>query len=102
MIEPGIGARFDRQISIFALVVGDATTGAGKVRIERRVVLIHRVVVTPRGVGLPYFDQGIRYRTLVFIQHTPDHNDALAHGFFARCWITCEIIFAWFELDIAE
>ena len=102
MIEPRISAGLDRQVSVLAFFVGHAAPRAGKVGIERRVVLIDGMMIAPGGVGLPDFDQRIRHRLFVFIQDPADDDDALAHRFFSGVGIAREIVLARLQLDIAE
>src|SRR5580692_4913088 len=76
VIEPGISARLDRDKTICAVLVGKGATGAGKIGIEWRGVLVFHMNVTPRRVRLPNLNQGTRYRTSVAVQHTSRHNDS--------------------------
>ena len=45
VIAPGIGARFDRGELVPALIVGINPALAAKVRIDRRVMLVRRVLI---------------------------------------------------------
>src|SRR5918999_6093710 len=92
MIQPGIRSWLNGKKPVFALVVGEATSGARKIAIKRRVMLINRMQVAPRGVGLPDFYQGIGHRTLVLVHHFANDNDTLAHGLLARSRIARQII----------
>src|SRR6516164_3421286 len=78
MIAPGIGAWLDRGEPIPALVIGVDPAFAAKIRIDGRVVLISRVLVTAGGVSLPDFDNRIRYRPAALIGDAAVHDDALA------------------------
>jgi hypothetical protein len=41
-------------------------------------MLIARVQIPTRRIGLPYLDQGVGYRTPVFIDHTAAHQNSFA------------------------
>src|SRR5467141_2789618 len=78
VVAPGILARPDADEAIAAFSVGHGAPGAGEVRIERRIVLIGAVRIAPGTVRLPDFDQGVRHRPDVLVQHAPAHDNALA------------------------
>src|ERR1700677_1564410 len=78
MIAPGIGAGLDRIKFVGPLVVGHASPGAQKVRIERRFVLISLVHVTAGRVGLPDFDQRVAHGAAVLIEDAAGDDDAFA------------------------
>src|SRR5229473_794052 len=77
-VAPRIGAGLDRQEAIGALLVGGHLSGAGKIRIERRVMLIALVDIAAGGVALPELDQGPCHRLAVLIAHAAGHDDPLA------------------------
>src|SRR5687767_7173632 len=95
MIEPGIRARLDRHEAVFAFFIRHAAPGAGKVRVQRRVVLIDRMPITTRSVGLPDLDYTIGHRALVFIDHLADDDNTLAHRLPAAVHAAREIVLAW-------
>src|SRR5712691_1316172 len=78
VVAPGILARPDADEAVAAFSVGHGAPGAGEVRIERRIVLIGTVRIAPGTVCLPDFDQGVRHRPAVLVQHAPAHDNALA------------------------
>src|SRR6266850_5593711 len=78
VVAPGILARPDADETVTAFGVGHSAPGAGEVRIERCIVLIGAVRIAPGRVRLPDFDQGVRHRRAVLVQHTPAHDYALA------------------------
>src|ERR1700730_2887338 len=78
MVAPGIGAGFDGDEPVIALAVGLRAPGAGKIRIERRGMLVADMDIAAAGVGLPDLEQGIRYAAAVLIQHMAVHDDAFA------------------------
>ena len=78
VIAPGIGAGLDGDEAVIALRVRLGAAGAGKIRIERRGMLIDDMHVTAAGIGLPQFDQRVRHAAAVFIEHMAVHDDAFA------------------------
>src|SRR5450759_3374130 len=77
VVTPRIGAGLDGDESIAPFAVGQAPAGAGEVRIERRCVRVHRIHVTPRGVGLPHLDECGTHRAPVAVEHPPADDDPL-------------------------
>src|SRR5215207_617139 len=78
MILPGIGAGLDSGEAVAALRVGDDTAGPGKVRVDRRRMLVDDMDVAARGVRLPDFEERVRNRPAVLVEHASGHDDALA------------------------
>src|SRR6266704_571735 len=78
VVAPGILARPNADEAVAAFGVGHGAPGAGEVRIERCIVLIGAVRVAPGRVRLPDFDQGVRHRLAVLVEHAPAHDNALA------------------------
>ena len=78
VIAPRIGAGLDGDEFVIAVLVGHGAAGAGEIRIERRRVLIDDMDVAAGGIGLPDFDQRIRHRARVLVEHMAVHDDALA------------------------
>src|SRR5256884_1772593 len=78
VVAPGILARPNADEAVAAFGVGHGAPGAGEVRIERRIVLIGAVRVAPGRVRLPDFDQAVRHRLAVLVEHAPAHDNALA------------------------
>src|SRR5688572_33464698 len=60
------------------------------------------MAVATGGIGLPDLDQRICYRPLVFVDHSTDDDDALAHGFLPGLRVACEIILTALEFDVAK
>src|ERR1700685_3557081 len=81
MVLPRIWPRLDGDEAIFSLRVGQRATCAGKIRIDRRLMLINSVAIPPGGIALPEFDQRIGYGTAVVVEHSAADGDALAHRF---------------------
>src|SRR6266545_7782703 len=84
VIEPRIGAGLYREISIFTLLIGYTTSRAGEIRIQRRIMLVYGMMITPGGVRLPNLDERIWHGPFRFVQHASDDNDPLTHRFFVR------------------
>src|SRR6267143_2020141 len=78
VVAPGILARPDADETVTAFGVGHGAPGAGEVRIERCSVLIGAVRIAPGRVRLPDFDQGVRHRLAVLVEHAPAHDNAFA------------------------
>src|SRR5918996_6414754 len=102
MVQPGIGARLNRQEAIFTLLTGHAASGTDKIRVQRRIVLIHFMMVTAGCIRLPDLDQRVGYGSLVLVQHPPDDDKPLAHGFGARPGIAREITVSLLNRLMAE
>ena len=78
MVAPRIRAGLDRDEAIVALVVGEGAARAQEIRIERRRMIVARVAIASRRIGLPDLHQGMRHAAAVFIHHPAGHDDALA------------------------
>src|SRR5579864_2438406 len=68
MVLPGIGARFDGNEAIAPTLISKGAAGAGKVRIQRRRMVIAIVAVAAGGIGLPNFNQCVRNWATIIIQ----------------------------------
>ena len=68
-----IGSRLDCAEVIGAVGIGNIMAVALKVRIERSIAPIPRVVVTPKAVGLPNLDSCILDQLDVTIEHQSDN-----------------------------
>ena len=80
MIAPRIRTRLDGHEAIRAVLVGDHSSDASEMRIERRFVLVLGVCIAAGGVRLPNFDQGVRNRAAVFVEHAAGHDDSFAES----------------------
>ena len=60
------------------MLVGHDLAGAGEIGVERRVVLVDRVVIAAGGVALPQLDQRPRHRPPVLVEHAARDDDPLA------------------------
>src|SRR6202035_6020030 len=98
MIAPRIRTRLDRHEAIRAVVVGDNSSDAREMRIERRFVLVLAMRITAGGVRLPNFDLCVRNRAAVFVEHAAGYNDSFAESFAA---VEVRQIVAWPE-DLAR
>ena len=65
VIAPRVGAGLDRGEPVPAVAIGVDPALAAKVRIRRRIVLVGRMLVAARGVGLPDLDDRVRDRKSV-------------------------------------
>jgi hypothetical protein len=81
MILPWVCARPDGGESIDAMLIRQCAAGAGEVGIERRGVLVLRVPIAARGIGLPNLDECLRHGMAVIIQHPAGDYDAFAVRF---------------------
>src|SRR5258708_1629836 len=68
MVAAGICARLDGKKLVTAIRIGQCASAAAEIRIKRRVMLIHFMHVTSRGVRLPYLDQRAAYWPAAFVQ----------------------------------
>src|SRR5260370_16843988 len=75
---PRISAGFDGYEPVPPLPIGQAAAGAGEVRVERRWVVVHRVHVSPGGVGLPHLDQCVTHRLAVAVDDAAADDDPFA------------------------
>src|SRR4029077_15734419 len=71
-------AGLDRQEAVAALGVGNDLAGAGEIGVERRVVLVDWMVISPGRVALPQLDQRARPRAAVLVEHAPRQDHPLA------------------------
>src|SRR4030095_6329058 len=102
MIEPRIGAGLDREITIFTLLIGHAASGAGEIRIQRRIMLVDGMMITAGGVRLPDLDERIWHGPSPFLQNAADDDDALAHGFFVSIGSPRKIVFSRLQFDVLK
>jgi hypothetical protein len=84
VIRPRIGAWSDRQEPVAAVLVGEDPSGTTEIGIERRVVLVRRMVVAPGRVGLPDLHHGVGYRPSILVSDRARHDDALTKRRLAR------------------
>ena len=66
-----IGRRLDGAEAVSAVGIGDVMAIALKVRVERRIAPIPRMVVAAETVGLSNFDPGIRHRLAGEVEDAP-------------------------------
>ena len=78
VVAPRIRARLDGDEAVIALAVGEDAARAQEIRIERRRMIVARVAIAARRIGLPDLHQRVRHAAAVFIQHPAGHDDALA------------------------
>src|SRR6516225_3434926 len=78
VVAPWIRSRLDRAEEVMAVLVGERTTAAPEVRIERRDIAVVRVPITAASVRLPDLDQRIPDRPRVLVEDITVHDDALA------------------------
>src|SRR5580704_3710517 len=78
VIAPRVRPGPDRRERVAALVVGDAPSGPGEVRIERRRPPIPPVHVSPGGVRLPDLDERPAQRVALGVEHAPRDDDPLS------------------------
>ena len=67
VVVPRVRSGPDRDEAIATVVVRDRSARPGKIRIERRGVLVDLVRVAPGGIRLPDLDQRLRYRTAILV-----------------------------------
>ena len=78
VVAPWVRPGLDRDEAVAPVVVGEAATGAGEVRVERRRVPVDVMVVAARGVRLPDLDQRAAQRAAVLVEHAAADDDPLA------------------------
>ena len=81
VVAPRVGAGPDRFESKPASWVGDKGSAAGKVGVQRGVMLITRVKIAACCVRLPDLHQGSRNGPAIFVQNSSINQDPLADGF---------------------
>jgi len=79
MIAPRIRARLDGGEAIDAVAIGHDPAVAGKMRVERRLVEIHRVRVAAGRVGLPNLEERIGNRAAILVEDAATDDDPLAN-----------------------
>src|SRR5207237_1872423 len=77
-VAPGIGAGLDRQKAVLARGIRDRLPRAGKIGVERRVVLVDRMMVAPGRIALPQLNQSARHRPPVLVKDAALEAHALA------------------------
>ena len=90
MIPPRIGTRLDGHKAVESVLVGERSSRAGEVRIERRGVVVLRVRISSRRIRLPNLDQAIRHGVPIAIDHPAAHDDALPQRL--SCMLNREIL----------
>src|SRR5579863_4619726 len=75
VVAPGICSRLNGGKTILAVGIGQHTARAHKVRVKWCIVLIDFMDVAATSVRLPYLDQGVRYRPVIFIEYLSSHDD---------------------------
>src|SRR5262249_46000972 len=78
VVLPRIGAGLHRHDAIPTLVVREHLALAEKVRVERRVVVVDRMRVFPRRVGLPHLDERPPHGPSVLVEKPADEHHLLA------------------------
>src|SRR5690348_7350157 len=83
VIAPRIGAGLDRGEPIPPLIVGKDSALAAEVRIDRRVMLVRRMMIAAGGVRLPDLHNGARDRPAVLVGYAAMYDDAFAERRFS-------------------
>ena len=78
VIAPRIRAGLDRDEAVVAVRVAEGAAEAGEIQIKWRRVLIAIVTIATCRIRLPHFDQRVRNRLIVFIQHAAADDDTFA------------------------
>src|SRR5450759_928068 len=78
MISPWIRARLDCDESIKTGVVGQAPAGAREVGFERCVMVVDRIQIAPRRVGLPDLDESVADGLPIAVKDAPSDDDPFA------------------------
>src|ERR1700736_4247215 len=81
MIGPRVGPWSDGDELVGTVLVGNRASSPGKIRIERRVVLLALVPITTARVGLPDLDQSVADWPAGLIEYPSTHDDALTDRF---------------------
>jgi hypothetical protein len=100
VITPRIGARFNGHKTVESVVVGQSSSRAGEVRIERGGVVVFRVRVSSRRIRLPNLDQAVRHGVAIPIHYSPAHNDALPQRF--PRLLNRKVSIIWMNVGIAK
>src|ERR1700676_573087 len=67
MILPRVRARLYRNKTITAFPIGQHTSAAREIRVQRGIVLIHAMAVAPSRIGLPNLNESSGNRVAFFI-----------------------------------
>ena len=78
VIAPRIRARLDGYEAVKSVLVCQGSSCSGEVRIKRRRVVVLFMRVPSRGIGLPDFNETIRYGAPIAIQNSSSNCDALS------------------------
>src|SRR5713226_4917623 len=68
-IPKRVCAGLDRPEEVIAPLVGQHTTAATEIRINRSNIGVVAVAVAPAGIGLPHFDERVGYRLAIAVEH---------------------------------
>src|SRR5271170_7933478 len=100
MVLPRIGPRLDGDEAVVSLRVRQRASRAGKIRIDRRLMLVNPVAIPPGRIALPEFDQRVGYRTAVVVKHAPGDADSLAQRV-ARM-LACQVVVRFTDVVVSE
>src|SRR5437899_2954719 len=78
MVLPGIRTWTNGQKAIDTIFIRQTAANAEEIRIEWPRPLIPLVKVATSGIGLPDFQERVRYGIPTVVEHAAGHNDALA------------------------
>ena len=76
----GKNAHADTPHRAIASRIGARAAAAVEIRIERRVVLVARMMVAAGGIALPQLDERMRDGASAFVEHATGDDDALTDG----------------------
>src|SRR5580693_6229933 len=79
VISPGIFARTNRHESVAPFGICHRMPATGKVRVQRRIVLIVAVEIPSCRIGLPDFDKRMGHGPGIFIKDASTHDNAFAN-----------------------
>src|ERR1700687_1400742 len=78
VVAPWVSAGFDGDEPVPPVPVGQATAGAGEVRVERRTVGVLGIHISAGGMGLPHLHQRVTHRVSVAVDDATADDDPLA------------------------
>src|ERR1700733_4915233 len=78
MIGPRVSARSDRNEPVAPFSIGQRKATTREIRVQRSIVPVDLVQVSPGSIALPDFDERMAHRLSIFIDDSAAYDDALS------------------------
>src|SRR3984893_1103861 len=100
MVAPRIRSGHDGGEVVITIRIGQGAPATGKVRIERRRMLVRVVEVAPGRVALPDLHQGVSYRKSIVVDHPARYRNTLSDRLTSM--LSSEIVVGLADLIVPE